>query len=328
MSWGGSDDDEDDATAQYRRLLFTYHPPGQPDTPDCATELIIQTTAVQHYVWQWEVGEGGKLHGQGFLQVLKGRRLRLAQVLKMFNHPVHVKKVHKNPNLAREYCMKQNVVDGVRVRSDGRVEGTELHEYGEYLSEKTGRRSDLHDLITHVDSGAPREEILRTCPELSAKYPRFLSELMTARIKKRCHEMEQQEPPEVTCIHGPPGVGKTRSVHAFVTDMFGVNEKYDHLYVVELDSSTIWFDDYTGQEVMLFDDIGPNWFTGTPAPMRPEKMLRLLDRYACRLNVKYGHSFRCVTHIFLTSNMSPACWGFGEHYPALMRRIKTVDSRL
>jgi len=272
-----------------------YHPPGQPETVEDASPLTIETTAVDYYVWQWERGEQtNKLHGQGF--VMLNRRLRLSQVLAMFNHAVNVSQMGSraiDAVNAANYCKKEGPT--------GRVEGTSLHEYGTFTGETSqGTRTDFDEVLKDIDEGKTPRDIMMTRPAVYAKYSRWVTAVHSEKLRKRSIEVSREGGIHVSLFFGAPGVGKSKRARDEVQQLYGDPE--EHMYVVEADS-TLWFDGYFGEEAVLFDDIGPSWFQ--QKIVSPEKLLRLLDRYSVRLNVKHSYTWRACKRVYLTSNLHP-----------------------
>jgi len=309
---------------QYRRVLFTYHPPGEPVDVPSAEPLVVNSAKTTYVVWQWERGgETNKLHGQGFASF--PGRLRLDQILALFSHPVHVKPVLKHPEKAIEYCKKQNTnEEGQRIRDDGRVEGTEPFEHGDpgKIDEQRGKRTDVGQLVEAIDDDLTPAQIRREVPDAASKCQKFVDRMFTDRLKARAR---QREPPDVILYWGPTGVGKTSRAISEVQDMHPGEDPYDFIYFAELTGNQVWFDGYQGEDVIIFDDVGPGWFEKPDRVVRPETMLRWLDRYPIRLNVKCDHSWLCASRIYLTSNLPAEAWDFGHHHEALMRRLTHVE---
>lgn len=109
-----------------------------------------------------------------------------------------------------------------------------------------------------------------------------------------------------TLFHGATGTGKSKAAHLkrpFVKDI-----------------ETDWWDGYAGQDVVLFDDVTPQWMTKTY-----QKVLRWCDHYAFPAPVKGGYMTIRPSEIIFTSNYDleqliqfvPL-----QTQPALRRRIK------
>lgn len=89
---------------------------------------------------------------------------------------------------------------------------------------------------------------------------------------------------------------------------------------VNCKSGSEWFDGYTGQNIVLFDD-----FDSGQCSYR--LLLKLLDRYPLSVQVKGG----CVNWrpriVYITSNRDPSMWYTEEpNIDALLRRIDVTIS--
>jgi len=109
---------------------------------------------------------------------------------------------------------------------------------------------------------------------------------------------------KVSTIIGKPGLGKTR----YVMDKHG-DEK---VYKIEFKDNSIWFDGYTGQDVLLIDEY--------EGQLNYTQLLNLLDIYKLRLPVKGGFTFANWTHVYITSNIPITQW-YNRNLDALERRI-------
>lgn len=115
---------------------------------------------------------------------------------------------------------------------------------------------------------------------------------------------------------GAPGVGKTRSV----MDKYG----YENVYrVTNYDHP---FDEYRGQDVMMFEEFRSGFKIGD--------LLNYLDIYPLSLPSRYNNKVACYTKVYILSNIpleqqyseiqreQPATWA------ALLRRIHHVYEML
>lgn len=163
-----------------------------------------------------------------------------------------------------------------------------------------GKRSDLLEACAIAMS----EGVSAVCTELPGVYVRYHRglEAIAREMRPRRTEYVQLE---ITVLWGASGTGKTRQVH----------EKEPNLFIVNTDSN-FPFDGYQGEEAILFDD-----FYGE-IPHRT--MLKLLDGYPLKVNVKGSFEHANWKRVYLTSNTHPQNWypgGLG----ALARRIKNVS---
>ena len=82
------------------------------------------------------------------------------------------------------------------------------------------------------------------------------------------------------------------------------------------DPNSKWWDGYNGQELVIIDE-----FSGV---INVTHLLRWLDRYPCRVEVKGASKVLRATKFWITSNIDPRNW-YAEITPeqknALMRRM-------
>lgn len=123
----------------------------------------------------------------------------------------------------------------------------------------------------------------------------------------------QRQPPcfkrTIKWYYGISGTGKTRTA---------VEESGGDFYITT--DTLKWWDGYVGQRVIILDDL-------RPTSIEFNVLLRLLDRYPVRLQVK-GASFymaQSTDTIIITSSMSPEHFHCGiEDRQQLLRRIDEV----
>lgn len=247
-------------------------------------KLAGAATECTYLVVGKEVGASGTPHLQCFAS-LKVRK-RLTQVKQLFSARGHFEKSKGSPEQNRVYCVK-----------DG-----DFVEYGT-VPVGRGRRTDLIDVKTAIDSGLSREEVIEEFFSVYAKHHRFFDSYIALKQPARKWETEN------VVFWGKTGTGKTRQVYQYHEEA----DIYKH-------PGDRWFDGYTGQPIVLFDD-----FTGGVFPL--SYLLQLMDRYPMRVPVKGGFVQWVPRKIYFTSNIDPKEWymhAIQEHQNALKRRIKTV----
>lgn len=164
-----------------------------------------------------------------------------------------------------------------------------------------GSRNDLDSLRLRIESGASMHEI---STEYFTQFVRYGTGIQKFYF---LHQKPRNWKTEVFVYYGDTGAGKTRAVH----------EQHQGIYV---HSGGRWFDGYDKHEVALFDDFGGSEFKLT-------YMLKLLDRYECKVEVKGGMRQWVPKKIYITSNKEPMLWypnAYEEHREALWRRLSKV----
>lgn len=209
-------------------------------------------------------------HLQGYVSFKN--RVYLAQAQKILGIPtLHMELARKPASANYRYCTKEDT------RIDGPWEG------GDWTSQQ-GKRNDLFDAKEAIDSGISELEIAQT---YFSSWVKHRASFAIYRLLALPHRVNQVM--DVRFWYGETGSGKTR----------GVFELFDHaeVYVVVRPlNGSLYYDGYTGQKCVLFDD-----FYGW-API--SHMLNIMDRYPLQLKVHGGFvpMLASTTTIIITSN--------------------------
>lgn len=177
-------------------------------------------------------------------------------------------------------------------KEDTRVRGP--WSFGERAA--PGKRNDLAATAARVLATG---DVRDADPAMFAKYSGGLQKLALRVAPPRRKEVK------VVILWGKTGTGKTYNVFNSFPDVF--RPAYGN--------SGLWWDGYCGQEAVLFDE-----FIGQ-VPLG--KLLRLLDPYGERLEIKGGFETARYTTVFITSNKDPRdwyTWKSPDEHAALMRR--------
>nr|WAE42171.1 MAG: replication associated protein [Cressdnaviricota sp.] len=173
--------------------------------------------------------------------------------------------------------------------------------------EEAGFRTDLCTAIAILRHDGI-DEVKARCPEVYVKYNKGLEKL-EPRTGKRDWAME------CWWIWGESDSGKTSFVKKREKDLFILNCPDGR-----------WWDGYNGQEAVLIDDINP----GAWAEKQRGFLLRLMDRYEMKVEVKGGFVDFLPKRIYMTANFPleemgpPWCKELGVIDPAIGRRIKNI----
>lgn len=184
-------------------------------------------------------------------------------------------------------------------------------EFGEIPEQ--GKRNDIAGLAKAIREGKKRRE-LDDWIDVRAKYPKFEATILKEDLyDKNLENIRNGILPEVHVRWGEPGTGKSR----FVFDTYSP----ESIYAITFGdgcASSVWFDDYTGQDIILLDE-----FDGE-IPWR--FFLNLLDRYWKRAQCKGGFTYIIAKKFYITSNSPPHEWypKYRDKYYALERRLTSV----
>lgn len=287
-----------------RAYAFTENNPPRtilfPDgLPDC----------IKYLVYQLEVGESGTPHLQGYVKLKRPQRVTYLQKLTCKDAEGHI--FHPFERTAfmldtkgsdeqnKHYCTKPH--EGCKcehcMKPGRRLDGP--WELGEACKGQ-GERTDLHEaaeiLIKTGDINAIDRAVLM-------RYPSGCMKLASLAPCPRRDDLK------IITIVGPTGIGKSYSVHDLFPDV----------YVVHVGNSGLWWDGYTGQQAVLFEEY--------KGQVQLQKMLQILDPYPLRLEIKGGSIPARFTVVFITSNSTPDKWYRNEEgarddeMQALARRL-------
>lgn len=168
-----------------------------------------------------------------------------------------------------------------------------------------GKRTDIDMACDMIMEGKRMIEVATAQPSTYVKFHKGFHALQSILLEPR------NEVPHVTVIYGPTGVGKSRAARELVSDDY-------YCWGPEQGQ---WFDKYEGQKDVIMEE-----FRGQlPFGM----ILRLLDRYECKVQYKGGMIEFVATKIVITSPYHPTEWyeSIGnDKTDQLMRRITEIKS--
>lgn len=235
-----------------------------------------------------------KLHVQGYIELNKP--MRFTGLKKLFNdNTMHCKERKGTRDQARNYCMKL----------DTHIEGP--FEYGEWKAGGQGSRNDIKKVCDKIIKNEPVKKIALEHPVEYIKYHRGFEKLeQIVKENQYIDERESFRKIKVHIIWGDAGTGKTRHI----IDKHGKN-----VYKLDIIGDKIWWDGYHGQKILLLDD----YYGEIPFAY----LLKILDGYPIRLDIKGSHTYANWTKIYITSNKKPKLW-YGNMLPEFKRRIDKV----
>lgn len=256
---------------------------------------------MRYMVYQVECGNEKKTkHVQGY--VVWSAPRNMTWIKKHFSNTAHLEIARGTDEQNVAYCTK----------SETRIDGP--YEFGERV--KPGKRSDIHELRDEINKGKHWEQLVDDdrFVTLCAKYPKFIDRLHARNLSVKSATFREVL---VTVLHGPAGTGKTSYVYS----------KHEANSVYKLDGwkkDSLWFDGYNGQDVLLIDD-----FYGW---IKYSLLLKLLDGYQTRLEVKGGFTYAMWTKVYITSNKSPCEWyknkGLTEALERRLHRVLLVEKNM
>ena len=281
---------------RYRDVCFTSFL----ETPPHYEEGAIRYLAFQ----QESAPETGKLHWQGFAQS-KDPKTTSAWQKALNIGKAHCEKRRGTVNEAIAYCQKLESAVPDTAQEYGHPH------YKESLGK--GRRSDLNDVKDAIDNGADLDDLMEDDAHFGAfaRHGKFFREYSAHKKRRKCFS-----PPFVTVRFGPTGSNKTRQ---FFDDC-----QYKDYWQWH-PGMTNWFDGYTGQSNVLFDE-----FRAGSLPYG--LLLKILDGYPVKLPFKGGFVDWSPTKITITSPFHPREWypnlAGADKIDQLMRRINKCTAMI
>lgn len=237
----------------------------------------------------------GKLHYQGYLQLYNGCQMSFKAIKKRLNcNWAHLEPAYGSDVDNFNYCSK----------FDTSINNT-FKEFGNKISHQ-GHRSDWEAINELIKNGSDVNDILDLYPK---KIPYISAiERRIYYFRKKLLKNRKFTKPEVIVLYGDAGEGKTSQIYE--------NEDEGTVYPLETDDNKLWFDGYDNEKTLLLDDFYGN--------IKYSKLLRLLDGYAQRLEIKGGFVYKNWDKIYITSNQPPNEWYTFGYTKALKRRITSV----
>lgn len=239
---------------------------------------------VRYAIFGHEVGDSGTPHLQGYAELVKP--IRCTGFKKATSKKAHVEVAYGNRLQARDYCKK-----------DGKFE-----EFGNWESGGQGTRNDIKDVMDAIKTGIEPLKVCEDFPETVARYHNFFDKY-TALVQKEATKGIRKV--ETFVFIGDAGSGKTRAVYEYDPNVFMVNS-----------GETFPFDGYNDEKTICLDD-----FYGG---IKYHELLRILDIYRLKVNVKGSHRYANWNRVYITSNEPPEEWYSVGLTPALERRLTYI----
>lgn len=262
--------------------------------PDAFADTLVEKGATYVVFGEETAPTTGTPHWQGYVEF--GRMKRAPQVNKM------VPGWHVESRLGTQ----QQAIDYCKGLSAGKTPNALVHEYGEPFEVSQGKRNDLVAAVATLKEGGIRA-VAEEHPGTLVKYTRgmlFLDSVLRRR----------KPVPQVILCFGPSDSGKTR--------YFFDNAPEDDSWVMPV-SDGLWFDGYFGEKWALIDE-----FDGRCNKVTLRVLLRVLDRYPVRVQVKGAFTPFTPEYIVITTNIHPRLWydwtAREEQYTAMFRRFELV----
>lgn len=277
------------------------------------THEIIKTTlasfpGMQYWCMCDEIGEQGTPHTHLYLYSPNAILFSTLQQRFMGAHIEAAKGSHREN---RDYIRKEG-----RWLDDAKHETNlpeTFEESGALPIERDKRELVSSEILSLIQSGSSNAEILVQYPSAMNRLQHIEAARQT--LLEECYSNQWRDL-EVTYLWGKTGVGKTRSIM----------EKYGYSRVYRVTNYDPPFDDYKGQDVILFEEFRSS--------LPIQDMLKYLDGYPLMLPCRYSNKAACFTKVYLVSNIPLSAQypnvqvSEPETYRAFCRRINQGDYEL
>lgn len=261
-----------------------------PQEHDLTHEVIRTTISSFPNCVYWclcdEIGQEGTSHTHVYL--VFENAVMFSTIQKRF-YGAHIESAKGSNQENRNYVRKEG-----KWANSGKKETNlpeTFEESGELPPDPAQRQKYSEAVLTMLQDGATNAEILQELPTAINHLPhidRARQTLLEEQFRTRWRTLE------VYYIWGKTGVGKTR----------GVMERYGYENVYRVTNYAHPFDQYQGQDVILFDEFRSS------LPL--SDMLNYLDGYPVMLPCRYADKVACFTKVYVVSNLA-----FEEQYPIL-----------
>lgn len=293
--------------SKFRNVCFTLNASATVDLDEA--QLILERcvsnpgSKIRYVVWQREIGEQRTIHLQGYAELEGEHRITATKRILGLGNTVHLERRAGSQAQAIAYCKKL----------DSRVAGP--FERG---TRKRLNPNDKSALEMAQIPGCTEREIMEAHPQVySRKHAAIRNMLAT-------FQPVRNSMPNIYICYGPTGTGKSSWAYAFA------KKNNMTIYVAMVPPrgrDKFWWNGYEQQQVVLLDE-----FYCTVAY---SYMLRLLDRFPMKVEVKGSHAQFNSPYIIITTNKDPKDW-YGpsgkspgiEDRSALERRFKEPETKL
>lgn len=273
------------SSSKYRAACFTINNPDEEDFRFMDEMLGLgplaepiegrnPSTGLRYLVFQYETGENGTRHIQGY--VVRWEPMTFDRWKRYLPPGAHIERRRGTHVQARDYCMKD----------ESRMPNTNFFEFGAEQQPRQGHRGDLEQVKSRLDSGAAESEIADEFFGQWCRYHKAFARYRGLKLTSRTWVTETQ------VYWGPPGTGKTRAVLAEAGP--------DAYWLPKPNGTRVFWDGYEGQEHVVIDE----FFGWMPRDL----MCRLCDRYPFRVETKGGSIPFVAKKVWITSNSRPAMW--------------------
>lgn len=245
---------------------------------------------LSYMVYQLEIAPTtNKEHYQAFIQMHK--KCRMSGIKKLYPS-AHIESRKGTALQASDYCKKE----------ESRKPETTFTEFGELLSQ--GQRTDLQSIMNNIRNKDKDEEYKHT--------DTFLRNKRNLESYIQDNQPDRKFKPLTYWIYGKSGTGKSRYIYEYAEKnnltIWPGNKDYDNFW-----------NGYENQDIVLMDDFRYKH-------CRFDRLLEVLDRYPCNVNVKGGYRKLNSKIMCIISNNTPQeVYCYDQETEQMRQLIRRLD---
>lgn len=284
---------KNDIDGQFKSFLITINNPVDKGfNHECIAEIINNKFKnIIYYCMADEVGDNGTPHTH--IYILLSKKKRFSAVVNAFNHKAHIDVARGTAQECVEYVAKTKKWKNSE-KGTTSVEGT-FEEYGNIPDENTPNANNKTDMLENINrmllDGLTPSEIL-------SKHIAY--RLYETIIKSQYFMLKSRNIPAIRNVKvywhvGQSGTGKSYT-YVKLCDKYGE----DNIYLGSdyTNRCSALFDNYTGQEILVLDEVKPNSFDYG-------YLLKLLDKYKTDIHARYKNVLSIWSEVHITSVFTP-----------------------
>lgn len=211
---------------------------------DRETDLYDRWRVVRHMSFQLELcPTTERTHAHVLINFRTAHALKFVQDMVAPDMKSHCEIV-KSYDLAHIYGTRMIGDDGIRKRApDGHLGCTGAYSYGD-THFGAGQRTDINGAAEAIKRGMTHLDVALKHTEVYFKYPKALESFRALVQPSKLRQLQ------VIYIWGPPRSGKS----------IGAMQAFPGAFIKSSPSGN-WWDGYTGQDVVILDDVDKDWIT-------------------------------------------------------------------
>lgn len=301
---------KNDNQGQYKSFLITINNPEEKGLTHDAIKNIINDKFkhVLYYCLADEIGNEGTYHTH--IYITMSMKKRFQSVINAFKKNAHIDVARGTAQECVEYVGKTGKWKESE-KGTTSVEGT-FEEYGNIPDENMPNANNKTDMLENINrmllEGLTPNEIL-------SKHIAY--RVYENVIKSQYFMLKSEGIPPIRDVSVNWHIGKTGSGKSYIYVKLCEEHGEDNVYLGSdyTNRCSALFDNYTGQEIIILDEVKPNSFDYG-------YLLKLLDKYKIDIHARYKNVRSIWSEVHITSVYSP-----DEIYEAMIQGgNKKVDT--